>query len=350
MLAAVDGNDLKKERLGALFLFILNKKQPKNVIMARKNVINFLNEIDTLIDAYGEVHIERAFYTPSYLIPLVTYLNSNPIDPNKFGVDPIHNKSYFQTVGLYKQLWDIEDQWIRINCGRTYSPIARLDSAEHVDQATSEIGSCIKSMVHQVQSVGLFRLIDVIGEVHDNVWSHGKSTGFSMAQIYKDPQLHQSFIEFTLGDQGFGFLNEMRRAGKSVASHREAIEWCIQKGHSTKHADDEDPWLQRLPFDWVGDSPLGTFGGEVSENHHQGLGLFHLIELVDKFNGELYLISGNSALHIKNKVKTYIDLSNNWQGVIISCRFDKHELLSTDFVNPIDDEKISDIIKRLRGE
>ena len=318
--------------------------------MARKNVKNLLDGLNNLIDEYGEVHLERAFYTPSYLIPLVTYLNSHPIQSNKFGVDPGENKSYFQTVGLYKQLWGITDNLYRGNCGRTYSPIIRLDSEEHVDKATTEIGSCIKNMVDQAQSTGISRLIDVIGEVHDNVWSHGKSTGFSMAQTYNDPILQQSFIEFTLGDQGLGFLNEMRRAGKPISVHKDAIEWCIQKGNSTKHADDEDSWLQRLPSDWIGESPLGEFGGEVTENHHQGLGLFHLIDLVERFNGELYLVSGNSALHIKNKVRTYIDLYTNWQGVIISCRFDKHELLSKKLVKSVDDEKISDIIKRLRGE
>lgn len=318
--------------------------------MARKNVINFLNEIDTLIDTYGEVHIERAFYTPSYLIPLVTYLYANPVDPNKFGVDPRENKSYFQTVGLYKQLWGFNDTLYRGNCGTTYSPIIRLDSMEHVDQATTEIGSCIRTMVAHNESIGISRLIDVIGEVYDNVWSHGKSTGFSMAQIYTDLQTTQRFIEFTLGDKGLGFLREMRRAGKSVCNHEDAIEWCIQEGHSTKHANDEDPWLQRIPIDLVGQNPMGSFGGEINENHHQGLGLFHLINLVESFNGELYLISGNIALHIKNKQRIYLTLPNEWQGVIISCRFDKHELLSTDLVKSVDDEKISDIIRRLRGE
>lgn len=318
--------------------------------MARKNVKNLLDELSNLIDEYGEVHLERAFYTPSYVIPLVTYLNSHPIQSNKFGVDPGENKSYFQTVGLYKQLWGITDNLYRGNCGRTYSPIIRLDSTEHVDRATTEIGSCIKNMVDQAQSTGISKLIDVIGEVHDNVWSHGKSTGFSMAQIYTDLQTKQRFIEFTLGDQGLGFLREMRRAGKNAYDHKDAIEWCIQKGHSTKHANDEDPWLQRVPMDLVGQNPMGNFGGEIDENHHQGLGLFHLINLVESFNGELYLISGNVALHIKNKLRTYLRLPNEWNGVIISCRFDKHELLSTDLVKPIDDEKINDIIKRLRGE
>ena len=318
--------------------------------MQRKNVIDLLGEIDTLVDKYGEVHLERAFYTPSYIIPLVAFLNSYPIDPNKFGVDPRDNKSYFQTIGLYKQLWGIEDHLVRNNCGRTYSPIVCLDSVEHVDQATTEIGSCILNMVDHVNSTGLSRLLDVVGEVHDNVWSHGKSTGFSMAQTYTDPELQQRFIEFTLADKGFGFLKEMKRAGKQIDSHQEAIEWCIQKGNSTKHANDEDPWLQRLPFDLIGDNPMGNFGGEVSDNHHQGLGLFHLINLVENFNGELYLISGNVALHIKNKQRTYRDLMSVWQGVIISCRFNRHELLSSSLKKSVEDENVSNIIRILRGD
>ena len=225
-----------------------------------------------------------------------------------------------------------------------------LDSVEHVDQATTEIGSCIKSMTDNVLSKGVSKLLDVIGEVHDNVWSHGKSTGFSMAQIYPDPELQQKFIEFTLADKGFGFRNEMNKSGKRVNTHQEAIKWCIQEGNSTKHADDEDPWKQRIPLDLIGDNPMGDFGGEVSDNHHQGLGLFHLIGLVESFNGELYLISGDAALHIKNNVRTYIALNYDWQGVIISCRFDNVELQSSANQKIVDDENISNIIRRLRGD
>ena len=317
--------------------------------MLRKNVKNLLDELNTLKDEYGEVHLDRAFYTPSYIIPLVTYLNANPIDSNKFGVDPTNNKSYFQTIGLYKQLWGISDNLFRSNCGRTYSPIVCLDSVEHVNQATTEIGSCIQNMLSHETSLGLSKLLDVIGEVHDNVWSHGKSTGFSMAQIYTDPDLKQQFIEFTLADQGLGFLREMRKSGEIVKSHKHAIEWCIKEGNSTKHASNEDSWLQRSPNDLLGDNPMGKFGGEIDDNHHQGLGLFHLIDLVETFNGELYLISGNTALHIKNNERTYISLNYEWSGVIVSCRFDRNELLSSDNQKSIDDRNISNIIKRLRG-
>ena len=318
--------------------------------MRRKNVIGFLNDIATMMDDYGEVHLERAFYTPSFIIPFVAYFNSHPIAKKNFGVDPRDNKSYFQTIGLYKQLWREDDNIVRNNCGRTYSPIVCLDSVEHVDQATTEIGSCIKSMTNSASSKGLSKLLDVIGEVHDNVWSHGKSTGFSMAQIYNDPEIQKKFIEFTLADKGFGFRNEMKKSGKNVNTHKEAIEWCIQEGNSTKHADDEDPWKQRIPSDLLGENPMGDFGGEVSDDHHQGLGLFHLIDLVETFNGELYLVSGDVALHIKNNVREYLELNYEWQGVIISCRFDNTELQSSTNRKIVDDENINNIIRRLRGD
>ncbi len=318
--------------------------------MQRRNVIDLINQdLPTLIDDYGEVDLQGGFYTPSFIIPLVCYLNSKHIDERRFRVHP-DNKTYFTTIGLYKQLWGIEDAYQRVNCGKRYSPIVCLNSVEHVDKATTEIGSCIKSMLNNTHSVGLERLIEVIGEVHDNVWSHGKSTGFSMAQIYTDPRSNTSFIEFTLADKGHGFLPEMRRVGKSVQSHRDAIEWCIQEGNSTKHSKDEDAWLQRVPGDLIGENPMGLFGGDISDNHHQGLGLFHLIDLVEKHNGELYLISGDTALHIRDKQKTYLELCNAWKGVIISCRFDRDELLSTDTQKTIDDQNIDDIITRLRGD
>lgn len=153
-----------------------------------------------------------------------------------------------------------------------------------------------------------------------------------------------------MADKGYGFLGEMRRSGNLIEDHKSAIEWCIQEGNSTKHANDEDAWMQRLPFDLIGDNPMGVFGGEVSDNHHQGLGLAHLIKLVEDFNGELYLVSGNIALHIKNKQRNYLPCKHVWKGVIISCRFDQDELLNSIRPNSIDDQQVNDIIKRLRGD
>lgn len=317
--------------------------------MIRKNVINLLDEIDRLQDEYNEIHLEQAMYTPSYLIPLVSFLYQQPIEFRKFGVSP-KNKSYFTTIGLYKELWGHDDQLVRSNCGNTYSPIVRLDSLEHVDQATTKICSCINNMIRNQKAKGIWNLYSVIGELHDNVWSHGKSTGFSMAQSYTEFGSDKRYLEFTLADKGFGLLGEMKRAGKLVANHQEAIEWCIKEGNSTKHADDEDSWKQRIPFDLIGEDPMRGFGGEVSDNHHQGLGLAHLINLVESFNGELYLVSGNIALHIKNNQRNYLECNHLWKGVIISCRFDQCDLLSSIRPNNIADQSVNDIIKRLRGD
>ncbi|WP_347453402.1 hypothetical protein [Acinetobacter thermotolerans] len=316
--------------------------------MARKNVINLLNELDSLIDDYGEVYLEKAFYTPSYLVPLTTYLYFEKVPYNKFDLDP-YNLSYLKTIGFYRQLWGKVDGYQRLKNGHTYASIACLDSPEHVNQVNTEISSCLTKLVGEQRSEGFLKLIDVIGEVHDNVWAHGCSTGFSMAQTYEDPITHKKFIEFTLADQGRGFLREVKSVGLSISSHKDAIEWCIQKGNSTKLVTADD-WRQRVPGDFVGNNPMGRFGGQIRESHHQGYGLFHLIDLVENFNGELYLISGNAALHIKNKKRAYLRLKNEWQGVIISCRFDRDELLSSDIGKPVDDEKLSNIIRRLRGD
>jgi len=48
----------------------------------------------------------------------------------------------------------------------------------------------------------------------------------------------------------------MKRARKPASSDQEAIEWCLVEGNSTKHANDEDDWAQRLPDDFVGSNPM----------------------------------------------------------------------------------------------
>lgn len=133
-------------------------------------------------------------------------------------------------------------------------------------------------------------------------------------------------FEFAIADCGLGFLRELQRVGKDIQNHQSAIEWCIQKGNSTKKKI-IDNWAQRLPSDVMG-NPIGKDAHVVeSDNHHMGLGLAKLIDAVRNFNGMCWVASGNAMLFISPDGKfTYSTLPIQWQGVAIACRFDSSRI------------------------
>jgi hypothetical protein len=212
----------------------------------------------------------------------------------------------------------------RVNKGANYSPLAVLDVEERTNEATKDIAGCIRTWFN---GTGLEQFVaelcDVVGDLHDNVWSHAKSTGVSMAT--KWCQQDGNVLEFALADAGYGFLGELRRSGvltrEGIATATEAIAWCVVKGNSSK-IKKEDPWAQRLPEDAMG-NPMGAIARIVSkENNHLGLGLAKLEELVTKFKGQLWLASGDGMLTIDNKGgKKYQRLPFSWKGVLLECRF-----------------------------
>ncbi|MDZ4202930.1 MAG: hypothetical protein U1C96_12385 [Gallionella sp.] len=210
----------------------------------------------------------------------------------------------------------------RIRAGANYSPLVLLESREETDGATGEINQCIRGLFGEPEYVGFVSsMCELVGDLLDNVWSHGKATGFSMAQKWRDPP-DGFLLEFAVADCGYGFLRELQRVGKPITDDRAAIEWCIQPGNSTKKRN-ADEWEQRLPPDVMG-NPMGSFGRVVeTDNHHMGLGLAKLITAVEQFHGWCWLASGNAMLCIDpSGQRTYVTLPIPWQGVALACRFD----------------------------
>ncbi|RDH82693.1 MAG: hypothetical protein DIZ80_10460 [endosymbiont of Galathealinum brachiosum] len=253
-------------------------------------------------------------------------------------------EGYSKAIAFDKHLSGVDSyEYERINEGLNYSTLVQLDCQEVTDQATSTINSCIRSCSEHEEGQGISDLCNVVGELHDNVWSHGLNTGFSMAQKFNGS------LEFALVDSGLGFLREVTSIGLEVSDHQGAIEWCIQKGHSTKLRDaPENDWDQKVPTDQTGGNPYGnnvpTFH---SDNHHQGLGLYKLIQLVRKYAGNLCICSGDciytidSTGNISNEI-----ISEPWQGVAISCRFPIGNLSKAEETK--DSPEISDIVSLLR--
>ena len=237
----------------------------------------------------------------------------------------------------------------RRNAGGNYSPLVLLETQEQTDAAVSEINSCIRR-IFQERRYGVFasKMCELVGDLLDNVWSHGKATGFSMAQKWKNGQTGFNF-EFAVADCGLGFLRELKRAGiHGVETDQEALAWCIQRGNSTKKRE-IDEWEQRLPGDMMG-NPMPNVGRVVeSDNHHMGLGLAKLVDDVERFGGQLWLASGDAMLVIREDgSRSYVTNSVFWHGVALACRFDTDRVTIQDAAPPAEDE-LTRILNELLG-
>jgi hypothetical protein len=106
--------------------------------------------------------------------------------------------------------------------------------------------------------------------------------------------------------------------------------------------------LKRLPSDYIG-NPIPGIGHAVeSENHHMGLGLAKLMELIDNYQGQLWLASGNKTLIVDgNGCRNFNKNKQNWQGVALACRFDTEK--AKRYRSGNDDEVINSIIELLKG-
>lgn len=301
----------------------------------------------------GVLELPRRYYTSGFVAVLAAFIRSHGITQDKVSCHTEYNSGYLRAIGLSLAVWGEDDyEPRRVNAGSTYATLTHLQSKDAVDAATGQINGCLRKMAQKTtyrDSPAFRELLAVVGELHDNVWSHGLNSGFSTAQrrvcVENGPVL-----EFALADCGMGFLNELRRARVAgVSTDQEAIAWCIKKGNSSKLAKKEDDWAQSVPDDFYGSSPFGanvtTFVN--SGNHHQGLGLAKLLALAERYDGILYLASGDTVLEYKGGEFCFGPLSHCWQGVAISLTL-KESALSADS-DEDDPEGLADFMSQLRG-
>jgi hypothetical protein len=271
--------------------------------------------------------IPRGHYAPGYWTLLAATGRHAGIrfEDLRFGYD--QNQGYAQALRLPTALGAADEYpYDRKNEGRNYSGLVLLESAETTDQASERVNGCIR---HIFAAKGLDQFVrdlnEVVGDLHDNVWSHGKSTGFSAAQMWRNPKKQDSnWFEFSLADCGMGFLRETKRAGiPGIDSDFDAISWCIQKGNTSKKTKVVDDMMQSLPPDMMGNPMRGFAAIKESDNHHMGLGLAKLMSLVEKYRGRLWLASGDGLLYKPPTASHAIKAApSHCRGVALAARFD----------------------------
>jgi hypothetical protein len=329
------------------------------------SVATLVEALDWLPKHYGHLDAEAVhmvpdkYYSPGFIAAFAAYLTHKRVNRESVVFENENHEGYFSAVGLAKAVWGLDDyQYERKNAGVNYAPLTPLASQNDVDKATAQINSCLRSFascddVDYSRSPAFKELTHVVGEMHDNVWSHGLSTGFSVAQrqVIKNGTGHA--IEFSLADCGMGFLEELKRSriagSKGIKSDREAVEWCIQEGNSSKLAKLEDEWAQSVPEDYLGSSPFG--GAAVvhsgNGNHHQGLGLAKLVELARSYDGVLNIASGDCLMMLRRGgQQSFRRLAQPWRGVAVSLSIKESSLMAAKVVEA---EDVRNIMNLLRG-
>jgi hypothetical protein len=276
----------------------------------------------TSVGRDGFFDVEDSFCTPGFWSAYAARALQRGVHTGELGLSG-KLKGYAHAIGIERALGEADSfPHDRRRAGQTYSPLVLLDTPELTEKATGEINGCIRGLFpEQEYAAFVASICELVGDLLDNVWSHGKSTGFSMAQRWgKDRE--GFFFEFAVADCGLGFLRELRRVGiPGIDGHRDAVAWCIQKGNSTKKKA-VNAWAQRLPLDVMG-NPMPGLGMIVeTDNHHLGLGLAKLVEATERFSGRLWLASGDALLNIHpRRGRTYETIGIEWQGVAAACRF-----------------------------
>lgn len=296
--------------------------------------------------------IPRGHYAPGFWTMLAATARDAGVAFDDLTFDYSGNSGYAEALRLPIALGASDEYpYNRPNEGRNYSGLVLLESAETTDKASERVNGCIR---HIFAGADLDRFVqdltEVVGDLHDNVWSHGLSTGFSMAQ--KWPNSKGTWFEFSLADCGMGFLRETQRAGiPNIDSHAGAIEWCIQKGNTSKRTKVRDEFAQSLPPDMMGNPMPGFAAIREKDNHHMGLGLAKLMELVAKYRGRLWLATGDSILYKAPQREHVIRKAPSFcKGVALAARFETGVIGQQLAGAQTDDETTANLIKLLRGE
>ncbi|GAC1030271.1 hypothetical protein thsps21_10980 [Pseudomonas sp. No.21] len=312
------------------------------------------------LDAAAEHRVPSKYYSPGFIAAFAAYLTLKGVPRESLVFENPQHEGYFSALGLGKAVWGVDDyQYQRRNAGVNYAMLTCLASQDDVDQATAQINGCLRDYAsngpaNYSLSPAFKELTHVVGEMHDNVWSHGLNMGFSVAQKQKlSGKRDDHIIEFSLADCGMGFLAELTTSRiariHQIRTHREALQWCLQEGNSSKLAEAEDEWAQAVPDDFVGRAPFTAARIAVGRNgnHHQGLGLAKLVELAKSYAGVLNIASGDCLMVMsQGREPRFRTLTHPWKGVAISLSIKESCLMAA---KADEAEDVNDIMNLLRG-
>lgn len=132
-------------------------------------------------------------------------------------------------------------------------------------------------------------------------WRHQSFVSPSILQFSWYEQANE--IQFLVADTGIGVRSHLSQAYPAIASDDEALRLAIQPEIS------------------------GTFAGQnpYENRNNAGMGLFLSSSIVRRLKSDMYLVSGDSVLHVSPSDLTSRQLANSWPGTfaLVSIRLDQ---------------------------
>lgn len=224
--------------------------------------------------------------------------------------------------------------------GKTYTRLTKLATHDDVDVCNAVTNSLIREQLAGHTKSVVSRLCHVVGELHDNVASHARGGGYSCVQMY--PSKARKEVQFAVADAGCGMLFNVKRRDSSITTDHDAIGWCLQEGHTTGSPSED--WAQRLPEDACCSPYPESTSVRINDNHHLGLGLGHLVRLVNETGGEAWILSGKGECTLGRKGPRFGPSKTEWQGVAIEFSI---PVVATEIIEPKHDQILDDLAGRL---
>ncbi|MBQ8220425.1 MAG: hypothetical protein IJZ31_04335 [Bacteroidaceae bacterium] len=264
-------------------------------LVAAMNAINLINEAADKSITLDFSEIE--FVTPSYVLPLVAFLNSCDKD-----ITIVNLKEYLQKIEFAdgmrpdrmrkSEFLAIMERYSQ----ETYIPIVSFPATKDSDDEKDAILSTIESIISrqlELTSNVLTGLKYMLGESIDNIIQHAQSErGYIFAQSF--PQ--KGFLDICIADNGITLLGSYKTLpNNEIESDLEAIQ-AANRGISTKNRPN-------------------------AENRGYGI-ITSKKMLVEGLSGSFIMLSGN-ALHLYNsEYRRFIETPTNirWDGTVVALR------------------------------
>jgi hypothetical protein len=262
----------------------------------------------------------------------------------EFGITSSSNcQSYAENVGLTTVLQGEEVSSPRGGKeGVTYSRLARHTTHNDVNHCNQIVADLLhEQLAGEDNADFVHRLVKVVGELHDNVPSHARGAGYSCAQVYR--KMDGPELQYAIADSGCGMLTNVSRRAREISSHGEAINWCLQRGHTT--ASNHDDWAQRLPEDSIVSPYPPSVEVFSQDDHHVGEGLWQMMELVKVSTGSLIIWTGDALYSYNNGTESLDSTAVSWQGLAIELKLPVLQFRSA--TSASDESAVEELARRL---
>lgn len=273
----------------------------QGLITRLSELVKNLKYLDSLKNN-SQINVEKInFVTPLSIAPVAASINSKNLKYNFVN----KNSSYLQTICFPEGIDKIE----QITNQKTYLPIIHLILKNLEKTALSNLLGKLHMTYLDLLKANIIadkKFLELItnntfgfllGEMLDNIEEHSKAENiYLFAQYWKK----LNACEICIIDDGVGIFESLKKAGRDVKDHMDALKQVLETGLSSKTE--------------FGDIKRGT-----------GIRNTRLAITNKDIHGEFLIITGNAAfMHSATEGSRFVNLTDyRYQGTIVMLRLNE---------------------------